>query len=405
MVTSRHGDRPLSTFQRFLASESAGGIVLIVAATLALIIANSPLAPTYFSVLRIYLGPLSVQHWINDLLMAVFFLLVGLEIKRELLDGQLSTWPRRILPGLAAAGGMAAPALIYLWFNADDPVRANGWAITAATDIAFALGVLSLLGSRVPLSLKVLLTAVAVVDDLGAVVIIALFYTAGVDVEMLGLAGTTFVVLLILGRLGVRSLIPFSIGGGILWIFVLQSGVHATVAGVLLAMTIPHRPKPSRSQATDSPLLTLEHAIQPWVAFVIVPVFGFANAGVSFASFGLDVMTHPVTLGVVVGLFVGKQLGIFGAVLAAVKLGLVDRPADASWVQIYGVALLCGIGFTMSLFIGLLAFPTAPDLTDPVKIGVLMGSLASAVLGFSVLRFAKGDPAGGPRQAGPRPGC
>jgi NhaA family Na+:H+ antiporter len=377
--------RPRSALRTFMASEAAGGFVLIAAAVLALVVANSPLADAYFGVLKSYLGPLSVLHWINDALMALFFLLVGLEIKREVLDGQLSTWERRALPGAAALAGMLAPALIYVAINSGDPSALRGWAIPAATDIAFALGVLALLGKRVPASLKIFLTAVAVLDDLGAIVIIALFYTSDLQLgPLIGAAGG-LAFLYGLNRAGVRSLAPYLLVGAGVWVAVLLSGVHATLAGVAVALTIPLRPTPGRPEAADSPLHRLEHAIAPWVAFAVVPVFGFANAGVSFAGLGIDEALAPVPLGIALGLFLGKQLGIFGAVWAMVKLGAAQLPADASWRQVYGVAILCGIGFTMSLFIGGLAFGEGTTRGDEVKIGVLAGSLLSALAGYALL--------------------
>jgi len=358
----------------------------MVAGAAALAIANSPLAPAYVGVLKTYVGGLSILHWINDALMAVFFLLVGLEIKREFLDGQLATWPRRILPGVAAAGGMAAPALIAL--NAGNPETLRGWAIPTATDIAFALGVLALLGSRVPVSLKVFLTALAIIDDLGAVALIAAFYTADLSLVWLGLAGLTLATLAGLNRAGMERLVPYLALGAVLWFFVLKSGVHATLAGVALALTIPLRPSPGRPDDPASLLHILEHALQPWVAFLIVPVFGFANAGVSLTGMSWTALLAPVPLGIAAGLFVGKQVGVFLTTWAVVKLDWADCPEDASWAQVYGVSLLCGIGFTMSLFIGLLAFPTAPELQDAVKIGVLTGSIMSAVVGTVVLAVA-----------------
>ncbi len=382
-------------FRDFLRSEAAGGLILMGAAAIALVIANSPAAEVYFDSLHVYVGGLSLLHWINDGLMAVFFLLVGLEIKREMLDGQLSTWPRRALPGLAAVGGMVVPAAIYLAFNLDSPETARGWAIPAATDIAFALGVLSLLGSRVPISLKVFLTALAILDDLGAVLIIAFFYTSDLSLPFLGLSALTLAALVALNRFKVMRLAPYLVLGAALWWFVLQSGVHATLAGVALALTIPLRPTPSKPEAKDSPLHRLEHAIAPWVAFLIVPIFGFANAGVSFAGMSVASLLAPVPLGVAAGLFVGKQVGVFGAAWLAVRLRLADCPAHASWAQIYGVSVLCGIGFTMSLFIGLLAF-NSPELQDATKLGVLVGSGLAGVLGWAILRFAKGDVAGRP---------
>ncbi|MCA0421393.1 MAG: Na+/H+ antiporter NhaA, partial [Proteobacteria bacterium] len=304
--------KPLSALRDFLHSEAAGGIVLMVVAALALVVANSPAAPLYFGVLKSYVLGLSVLHWINDALMAVFFLLVGLEIKREMLDGQLSSWARRALPGFAALGGMIAPALVYVGFNLGSPDTLRGWAIPAATDIAFALGVLSLLGSRVPASLKIFLTALAILDDLGAVIIIAVFYTAELSGIYLGLAAATLVALVALNRLGVMRLAPYLLLGAALWYFTLKSGVHATLAGVALALTIPLTPSPARPDSTTSPLHRLEHGLHPWVAFLIIPIFGFANAGVSFTGLGLSTLGQAVPLGIMLGLFLGKQIGVFG---------------------------------------------------------------------------------------------
>jgi NhaA family Na+:H+ antiporter len=381
--------RQRSIFREFLDSEAAGGIVLMGAAALALIVANSALAPVYFAVLKSYLGPLSVSHWINDALMAVFFLLVGLEIKREVLDGQLSTWPRRILPGLAAAGGMAVPALIYAALNWGNAETMRGWAIPTATDIAFALGVLSLLGSRVPASMKVFLTALAIIDDLGAVIIIAIFYTA--DLQMAYLVGALGVlaILVAMNRFGVRSLLPYLALGVVLWVLVLQSGVHATLAGVALALTIPLRASPAlRDDADHSPLHRLEHALHGVVPFVIVPIFGFANAGVSFSGMSTDTLVDPLTLGVAAGLVIGKLVGVFGTSYAAIRLGFADMPANAARMHLLGVSLLCGIGFTMSLFIGLLAFASNATLQDDVKVGILLGSVVAALLGSLVIYLA-----------------
>jgi NhaA family Na+:H+ antiporter len=381
--------KPLSALRDFLHSEAAGGIVLMVVAALALVVANSPAAPLYFGVLKSYVLGLSVLHWINDALMAVFFLLVGLEIKREMLDGQLSSWARRALPGFAALGGMIAPALVYVGFNLGSLDTLRGWAIPAATDIAFALGVLSLLGSRVPASLKIFLTALAILDDLGAVIIIAVFYTAELSGLYLGLAAATLVALVALNRLGVMRLAPYLLLGAALWYFTLKSGVHATLAGVALALTIPLTPSPARPDSTTSPLHRLEHGLHPWVAFLIIPIFGFANAGVSFTGLGLSTLGQAVPLGIMLGLFLGKQIGVFGFGWLAIRAGLADLPARASWAQFYGIALLCGIGFTMSLFIGLLAFPASEALQDQTKIGVLAGSLLSGICGWLLLRLAK----------------
>jgi NhaA family Na+:H+ antiporter len=380
--------RRISLMRRFFDSEASGGILLMGVTVIALVAANSPLANAYFAVLKTYVLGLSVLHWINDALMAVFFLLVGLEIKREMLDGQLSTWPRRILPGIAAFGGMVVPALVYLAITWNRPELRNGWAIPAATDIAFALGVLTILGPRVPASLKIFLTALAILDDLGAIVIIAVFYTGDLSLPMLGAAALCLVVLVALNRLSIVSLMPYLAVGAVLWFFVLQSGIHATLAGVALALTIPLHARPKRTRAEDSPLHRLEHALQPWVAFAIIPVFGFANAGVSFSGLSLDTLLSPLPLGIAMGLFIGKQVGVFSFAYVAVHTGLADMPAGASRAQCYGVALLCGIGFTMSLFIGALAFTDHPHLTDATKIGVLMGSALSALAGYLVLSLA-----------------
>ncbi len=369
--------------------EASGGIALMIAAVAAMVVANSPLAPAYFAALKTYVGPLNVLHWINDALMAVFFLLVGLEIKREFIEGQLSTWPRRMLPGIAAAGGMIVPALIYVAFNIGTPATLRGWAIPTATDIAFALGVLALLGSRVPISLKIFLTALAIIDDLGAVAIIAAFYTADLALLWLAAALLTLAALVVLNRVGVTSLVPYIILGLVLWLFVLKSGVHATLAGVALALTIPLRVAPGPAAYGHPPLVTMEHALHPWVAFLVVPVFGFANAGVSLAGINLAAVMQPVPLGIAAGLLFGKLVGVFLATWIAVKAGLTDKPDNASWTQVFGISLLCGIGFTMSLFIGLLAFPDAPALQDQVKIGVLMGSLTSGLVGTLVLLLAR----------------
>ena len=366
--------------REFLESEASGGLILMAAAAAALAVANSALAPAYFGALEAKLGPLSLLHWINDALMALFFLLVGLEIKRELIGGELSTWRKRLLPGIAAASGMAVPAMVFVAFNRGDPEMLRGWAIPAATDIAFALGVLALLGPRVPASLKLFLTTVAIVDDLGAVLIIALFYTADLALTWLGFGATILLALFALNRAGVTRLWPYLLLGIVLWVCFLRSGVHATVAGVALAMALPLRAEPG-----PSPLHRLEHAINPWIAFLVVPIFGFANAGVSLSGLGWAALAAPLPLGIAAGLFLGKQAGVFAAVWAATRLRLAEPPAGASVGQIYGVALLCGVGFTMSLFIGLLAFPDAPLLQAEVKIGVLLGSIMSAITGAAVL--------------------
>lgn len=370
-------------WREFWDSEAAGGVVLMAAAALAMAVANSPLAADYFHALHIPLGPLSALHWINDGLMALFFLLVGLEIKRELTDGRLSTWANRTLPVLAAAAGMVVPALIYLATVAGQPELQRGWAIPAATDIAFAIGIVSLLGSRVPASLKLLLTTIAIVDDMGAVAIIAIGYTDAISGQWLLAALVVMAGLAALNRAGVRHPAAYFIGFLLLWFTVLQSGVHATVAGVLAAFFVPGG-KPG--EAVPSPLRRLEHALHKPVAFVIVPLFGFANAGVALSG---AAFTDALPVGIAAGLFLGKQVGIFGAIWLAVRFGLASRPAGASWAQVYGLALLCGIGFTMSLFIGDLAFAD-PVHDDGVKIGVLMGSVASALAGWVLLRIVRG---------------
>ncbi|MGO4352835.1 Na+/H+ antiporter NhaA [Rhizobium sp. RAF36] len=375
-----------STLRQFLDSEASGGLILMAVAALAIVVANSPVADVYFHALHVYLGPLNLQHWINDALMSVFFLLVGLEIKREMLDGQLSSWSRRILPGAAAAGGMALPALIYIGFNLSDPSTLRGWAIPTATDIAFALGVLSLLGDRVPASLKIFLAALAIIDDLGAVIVIAIFYTADINVLALAVAAVLIANLVILNRSSVKNIWAYLGLGVLLWIAVFLSGIHATLAGVVLALAIPLKVTPGTPEAAqeDSPLHKLEHALQKPVAFFIVPIFGFANAGVSFAGASASVLAEPVTLGVAAGLLFGKLGGVLGTVALLVKSGSAQLPARATWSQMTGVSLLCGIGFTMSLFIGLLAFADASS-QDHVKIGILAGSFASGVAGAAVL--------------------
>jgi NhaA family Na+:H+ antiporter len=381
--TPKESPRALAIFASFVASESAGGIVLMGAALAAIIVANSPMAAYYFAALHSVWGGLSIELWINDGLMAIFFLMVGLEIKREVLAGGLASWGQRALPGFAAAGGMLVPALIYVAINMGNPQTLSGWAIPAATDIAFALGVLSLLGKRVPTSLKVFLAALAILDDLGAVTIIALFYSSGLNLPMLGASFATLAVLIVMNRMGVQRLLPYLLLGLMLWFFVLQSGVHATLAGVALALCIPLG---TRQEEARSPLLFLEEKMHYWVAFAVVPVFGFANAGVSLSGITLGNLIDPVPLGVALGLFVGKQVGVFLAATLAIRSGLARLPEGSNWMQMYGVALLCGIGFTMSLFIGNLAFPGAPHLIDEVKVGVLMGSILSAIVGVLLLR-------------------
>jgi Na+:H+ antiporter, NhaA family len=382
----------LDPIREFLRLESAGGIVLVIAAVLAVIANNSPLGSWYDALLdtpvSLRVGTLALDKplllWINDGLMAVFFLLVGLEIKREVLDGELSRPGQILLPAAAAVAGMLAPASIFAAFNYGDPAALAGWAIPSATDIAFSLGVLSLLGTRVPLSLKVLLTAIAVLDDLGAIVVIALFYTDNLSATSLILAAVALAGLGILNRAGVTRIAPYVIVGVALWVCVLKSGVHATLAGVALGLAIPLR---TTDEEGHSPLRHLEHVLHPWVAFGILPIFAFANAGISFAGIGLERLLAPVPLGIALGLFIGKQLGIFGAIYALARLRLADLPDGATWPMIYGMALLCGIGFTMSLFIGILAYDGAARAAD-VRLGVIVGSLLSALIGYVVLRRA-----------------
>jgi NhaA family Na+:H+ antiporter len=369
----------------FVKTEAAGGIVLIVATVLALVLANSPLGPAYRAALHGSIGPLSLHHWINDGAMALFFLLVGLELKRELLVGDLTRWQDRILPGAAALAGMVVPGLLYLAIaGRTGGAEINGWAIPAATDIAFALGILGLLGTRVPPSLKVLLTAIAVIDDLGAIIIIAVFFTSQIAVLPLLAAAVAIAALFTLSRLRVRALWPYLGVGACLWVAVLLSGVHATLAGVVTAAFIPL----TRSDGAPSPLHRLEHALHPYVAFGIVPLFALANAGVAFAGLGAGAVTGVVPLGILAGLVIGKQIGVFGALAAVIASGQAAMPTGAGWRHIHGVSILCGIGFTMSLFIGGLAFGEDLHLQDGVKVGVLAASAVSALMGYLVLRIA-----------------
>ncbi len=376
----------------FFRLESAGGVMLVAAALLALLLANSALAPLYNHVLNgIYVGveiphmhlEKSILHWINDGLMVVFFFLIGLEIKRELVRGQLAGFDKALLPVVAAVGGMAIPALIFWFLNKGTPETLSGWAIPSATDIAFALGVMALLGSRAPVSLKILLTAIAVMDDLGAIIVIALFYTQGLSMVALVVAASALFAMFMLNKLKVMRLWPYMIFAFVLWLGVLESGVHATIAGVLAALCIPLR----TPDTEKSPSLWLEKRLHGVVAFFILPVFALANAGVSFAGLSLQSLLDPVTLGIIAGLFVGKQIGIFVLLLVMIRLHLSPRPAEATWLQIYGMSLLCGIGFTMSLFIGALAYQDVL-LQAEVRLGVMVGSFLSALAGYLVLRFA-----------------
>jgi Na+:H+ antiporter, NhaA family len=375
--------RARSSFQRFAEREASGGLALMASAALGLITANSALAGPYSALLHTKVADLDLLHWINDGLMALFFLLVGLEIKRELRAGELETWPRRALPLAAALGGMIVPALLFLAINWHTPETWRGWAIPTATDIAFALGVLSLLGSRIPHALKVFLTSLAIIDDLGAILIIAVFYASSLSFPALGAALLIAATLFGLNAVGVLRLAPYLVLGVMLWAAMLFSGIHATLAGVVLALAIPLG-SPGADEAPGSPLQRLEDSLGSWVAFLVLPVFAFANAGVSLAGASLEMLLAPLPLGIVAGLFFGKQIGIMAAVFAAIRTGLARLPVGASWHAIYGVALLCGIGFTMSLFIGLLAF-TDGEREVTTKIAVLAGSLLSALAGVAVL--------------------
>jgi NhaA family Na+:H+ antiporter len=388
MRASNRPTSPVSMLRVFLATEAAGGIVLILAAVAAMLVANSAMSAPYFDALHWRFGGLSLLHWINDGLMAAFFLVVGLEIKREVLGGELARWSDRLLSGIAATAGAAVPALIFVALNRGNPASLRGWAVPAATDIAFALGVLALLGRRVPPSLKIFLTAVAIIDDLIAVLIIALFYTSALNFVALAGASGGLLILIVFNRRSVNALWPYLLVGILVWMLMLQSGIHATLAGVAVAMTIPLHVAPGNTKASHAPLVRLENGLHPWVAFAIVPIFGFANAGVSLDGFAARDVLDPVPLGVALGLFLGKQIGIFGAVWLLVRLGWAKRPHNASWYQIYGVTLLCGIGFTMSLFIGGLAFGAGSHQNDAAKLGILLGSVAAAAIGFIVLRLA-----------------
>lgn len=382
---------PVTAISNFLRLEAASGILLIFATAAALVMANTPLSGAYHAFLEVpiavQVGALEIAKpsilWINDGLMAIFFFLVGLEIKREFFEGELSTPSQLALPTLAAIGGMVVPALIYLAFNMDNPVALNGWAIPTATDIAFALGILALVGSRAPLSLKILLTAIAIIDDLGAIVIIAVFYTENLSVISLSWGGAFVAGLVVLNRLKIVRPAAYILLGTALWICVLKSGVHATLAGVITAFAIPMKGK----AGTDGSLLKdLEHTLHPWIAFLILPIFAFANAGVSFTGIGLESFVEPVKFGISAGLFFGKQVGVFLMLWLGVKLGLSAMPKGTNWVQLYALSLLCGIGFTMSLFIGSLAFEHS-SFDVPIRLGVLTGSILSAVLGYLLLRF------------------
>tara|TARA_Y100001970_G_scaffold292452_1_gene433786 strand:+ start:563 stop:1735 length:1173 start_codon:yes stop_codon:yes gene_type:complete len=376
-------------FRWFFKLEAASGLVLLFAAIIALLISNSSLSNLYFSTLNEYLFlginefglKLTVLHWINDVLMAVFFFFVTLEIKREFLQGELSNIKQALLPIIAAIGGMLVPALIYVYINLGDSQTLNGWAIPSATDIAFSLGVLSLLGKRVPLSLKVFLTALAIIDDLGAIVIIAIFYSGDLSIKYLLLMLLAFIILLLINKFNIKKFLPYLIAGIFLWDFTHNSGIHATIAGVLLAITIPHR----KQEKDFSLLIKVEHSISPYVAFGIMPLFAFANAGVSLEGLSFSSLLDKVPLGIVLGLFVGKQLGVFIFSYVSIKLKIAQMPNNSNWFNFYGVGILTGIGFTMSLFVGNLAFVENMQYMDGVKIGVLTGSLLSTLTGYFLI--------------------
>ncbi len=378
-----------NSFRWFFKLEAASGIVLLFAAIIALIISNSNYSGLYFETLNKYLFiginnfglKLSVLHWINDALMAIFFFFVTLEIKREFIQGELSNIKQAMLPIIGAIGGMLVPALIYVVINFNDPATLNGWAIPSATDIAFSLGVLSLLGSRVPISLKVFLTALAIIDDLGAILIIAIFYSGDLSTNYLSLMLLSFLFLLVLNKFNVKRFLPYLVVGLLLWDFTHNSGIHATIAGVLLAMTIPHRKK----EKDFSLLIKVEHSISPYVAFGIMPLFAFANAGVSLEGLSLSSLLDKVPLGIVLGLFVGKQIGVFLFSYISIKLKFAQLPTNSNWYNFYGVGVLTGIGFTMSLFVGNLAFVENIQYMDGVKIGVLTGSLLSTLFGYFLI--------------------
>lgn len=385
-----------TTILGFFKLESASGILLILAAVLAMIIANTPLR-TYYALLldtpvEVRVGALEIAKplllWINDGLMALFFFLVGLELKREVIEGELSDRKNIVLPGVGAIGGMAVPALIYLLFNMDDATAIKGWAIPAATDIAFALGVLALLGSKVPNSIKVFLTSLAIFDDIGAIIIIAVFYTAKISFSALFITACCILVLIVLNKRNKSSNSMYMLVGVIMWVAMLKSGVHATLAGVILAMFIPMK-MPTGTAVVYSPLKHMEHDLHSVVAFFVLPVFAFANAGISLDGVGMEQILHDVPAGIALGLFIGKQLGIFGLCWIAIRLGVTSLPRDMSWTSLYGTAVLCGIGFTMSLFIGSLAFEeTDINLLFDDRLGIILGSLASGIVGYLVLRYS-----------------
>ncbi|MDC0060834.1 Na+/H+ antiporter NhaA [Candidatus Pelagibacter sp.] len=376
-------------FRWFFKLEAASGLILLIAAIFALMISNSNLNELYFDTLEKYLFigvnefglKLSIHHWINDALMAIFFFFVTLEIKREFIQGELSNIKQALLPIIAAVGGMVIPALFYILINWGNSETMNGWAIPSATDIAFSLGILSLLGSRVPISLKVFLTALAIIDDLGAILIIAFFYSGDLSIPYLSLILISYIILLILNKFSIKIFLPYLIVGLCMWFFTYKSGIHATIAGVLLASTIPHRIK----EKDFSLLLKIEHAISPYVAFMIMPLFAFANAGVKLEGLSILSLMAPVPLGILCGLFFGKQIGVMLFSYVAIKFKFAEPPSKSNWLSIYGVSILTGIGFTMSLFVGNLAFVENTQYMDGVKIGVLTGSLLSTIFGYLLL--------------------
>lgn len=384
-------EKTISRIQAFMKLEASSGLILMGVAILAMVAANTALAPLYDGILGTYIkvgiGSFEIAKpailWINDGLMAIFFFLVGMEIKREVLQGELSSIDKATLPILAAIGGMVIPGIVFVLINQGTPENLNGWAIPTATDIAFALGILALLGSRAPVALKVFLLAIAIIDDLGAIVIIAVFYTSELSTNALTLSMVCFALAIGLNRMGVQRAAPYIIIGIFMWVFVLKSGVHATLAGVLIALTIPLK----RKDGDDALLYKLEHGLHPWVAFLILPIFAFANAGVSLQGIAFSDLLQPLPLGIAAGLFIGKQIGVFGATWISVKSGLAKLPNGVGWLHVYGVACLTGVGFTMSLFIGSLAFG-ADETMNAVRLGVISGSILSGVLGFLVLRSA-----------------
>ena len=384
-------DKAFGRIQEFMRLETSGGIILMIAAVFAMIIANTPLATAYDAILGTYIkvgiGSFEIAKpailWINDGLMAIFFFLVGLEIKREVLVGELSSFDKAILPIIAAIGGMAVPGLIFAFINWGTPENLNGWAIPTATDIAFALGILALIGARAPVALKIFLLAIAIIDDLGAIVIIAVFYTSELSTNALTISMLGFAAAVALNRMGVQRTAPYLVVGIVMWVFVLKSGVHATLAGVLIALTIPLKPK----DGDKAILYKMEHGLHPWVAFLILPVFAFANAGVNFTGIGIDDLLQPLTLGIAVGLFLGKQIGVFLATWIGVKSGLARLPKNVTWRHVYAVACLTGVGFTMSLFIGSLAFGAADEMNS-VRLGVVLGSVLSGLFGYVLLKTA-----------------